>query len=153
VKFRNICCLFAVCTLVNFTPFKASAHDYTDYHSDSFYYRGHNRQNYTNINGNDYTCDHDEYPRFSFDSRDRVRSHWMYRTDQFELATLGCRISKNSTEQIAFYQNEAANYLKFLKERRITAIWSIDGQRLDPRAIKRLYFLPQNGALIAEFEY
>jgi hypothetical protein len=152
MKVRNILAgLFALGVIVLSETLSVSAHGYRDYYNDRPDY---DMPNYTNFyGGNNYVCKSKEYPRFSFDSSDRVTSNGMYTTYQLEIATLGCRISKNNREQIAFYQREAENYLKFLKESRITAIWSIDGQRFDPRAIKRLYFLPQNGALIAEFEY
>lgn len=119
-------------SLLSFSPI-ANARDYrsNDYDDmESFY-------NYGPY------CEKSEYPKFTF-----KRSTKLYRTDQFPVATINCRIRKNETQKIDFYNQEGRAYFQYLLNSGKVEFRSLDSRYFYLDDVKKVFFRPENGEII-----
>lgn len=120
-------------SLLSFSPI-ANARDYD--------YRGSSNDMESFYNYGPY-CKEDEYPKFTY-----KRSTKLYRTDQFPVATINCRVKKSEKEKIEFYNQEANSYYQYLINSGRVGFRSLNGRYVYLEDVKKVYFRPEYGEII-----
>lgn len=88
-------------------------------------------------------CKSDEYPKFTY-----KRSSKLYRTNQFPVATINCRVRKNEKEKIEFYNQEASAYFQYLLNTGKIGFRSLDGRYFYLEDVEKVWFRPEYGEII-----
>ncbi|MBC7471725.1 MAG: hypothetical protein H7196_00460 [candidate division SR1 bacterium] len=131
MKIKSIICVFF--SLIVFVPGK-------------YVYAHHNYNNSDDMesffNYGPY-CKTEEYPKFTF-----KRSTKLYRTDQFPVATINCRVRKNETQKIDFYNREGLFYYEYLISKGKVSFKSLDGRYFCLQDVKKVWFRPEYGEII-----
>ena len=88
-------------------------------------------------------CKVDEYPKFKF-----RQSSKLYRTDEFPVATIGCRIRKSEKQKIEFYTQESIAYFSYLRKQNKTKFRALDDRYFYLEDVTNVWFRPEYGEVI-----